>query len=124
METTATLRIMQEILQKRVELIWSYVNESENRVHPHEESRRSILRWKVISVFIVLESEKILENSKKLVELGLDVRDALHLASAVEAKVDYFLTTDDKLIRKVTEFEGVVVLNPREAVEKLDEYIN
>lgn len=123
-ETAASLRILHEIASERVDLVWSYINESENLRNKFEEKKRSIYEWKQIAVIEILESENLLTNGKKLIELGLTVGDALHIASAAEAKADFFLTTDDKIIRKVAEFEGVVVLNPIDALEKLDEYIN
>jgi predicted nucleic acid-binding protein len=66
----------------------------------------------------------VLANANNLMALGLRVGDALHLASAVEGEADFFLTTDDKILRKVTDFEGVIVLDPIRMVEKIDEYDN
>ena len=43
--------------------------------------------------------EKILERAKRLQKLGIKSLDALHVACAESAKVDIFLTTDDKLLR-------------------------
>jgi len=43
--------------------------------------------------------EKILERAKRLQKLGSKSLDALHVACAESAKVDIFLTTDDKLLR-------------------------
>ncbi len=43
--------------------------------------------------------EKILERAKRLQKLGIRSLDALHVACAESAKVDIFLTTDDKLLR-------------------------
>ena len=124
LETIATLKILQEILDGNIELIWSYVNETENRRNPFVENKKSILLWKQKASEIIIESQKLLENGEKLIELGLGIGDALHLASAVDGKADLFVTTDDRMIRKIAEFEGVLIINPINAVEKLDEYIN
>ena len=43
--------------------------------------------------------EKILERAKRLQKLGIKSLDGLHVACAESAKVDIFLTTDDKLLR-------------------------
>ncbi len=105
-ETSAVLQILSKISTGELDLAWSYVNESENLRNPFEENKRSILGWKQIATIEVLESENLLENSQKVIELGLAVGDALHIASAVEANADFFVTTDDKIIRKIVEFEG------------------
>lgn len=123
-ETEATLHILQEIAAGGIELIWSYVNESENLRNENEEVKKSIFGWREVARIEVLETENLLRSADLLLELGLSVGDALHVASAAEGNADLFLTTDDKLIRKVSEFEGVIVINPTEAIEKLNEYIN
>ena len=89
-ETAAALRILHEIASERVDLVWSYINESENLRNKFEEKKRSIYEWKQIAVIEILESENLLTNGKKLIELGLTVGDALHIASAAEAKADFF----------------------------------
>lgn len=42
-----------------------------------------------------------------LEQQGLDALDAVHLACASVAKVDYFCTCDDKLFRKATVMTGL-----------------
>jgi predicted nucleic acid-binding protein len=56
--------------------------------------------------------------------MGLKVGDALHIAAAVNGKADFFLTTDDKILRKLSNFGGVMVLDPVRMVAKIDEYAN
>lgn len=104
--------------------MWSFINESENHENPSEENKWAIIKWKDVSEIEIIESPKILTHANKLMKLGLRVGDALHLASAVEGKADFFLTTDDKILRKVTDFEGVIVLDPIRMVGKIDEYDN
>ena len=123
-ETKAILYILQEIAAGGIELIWSHVNDTENHRNENEEVKRLIFGWKEVARIEILETENLLRRADLLLELGLSVGDALHVAAAAEGNADLFLTTDDKLIRKVAEFEGVIVVNPTEAIEKLNEYIN
>ncbi len=124
LETEAALHILEEIAAGRLELIWSYVNETENLRNENEEVKRSIFGWKEVALIEVVETTYLLKSANLLLKLGLTVGDALHLASAAEGKAEIFLTTDDKLIRKVSEFKGVIVLDPINAIEKLNEYVN
>jgi len=123
-ETIAVLRSLSEIKSGKLKLVWSFVNESENYENPFEENKWAIVKWKDISEVEIIESAVLLANANKLMTMGIGVGDALHLASAVEGKADFFLTTDDKILRKVTDFEGMIVLDPIRMVEKIDEYTN
>lgn len=55
---------------------------------------------------------------------GIHAKDALHAASAIEGKADYFLTTDDKLLEKLSLTEEIKAINPVDIVEVIDEYNN
>jgi len=64
---------------------------------------------------VVEITETILKRAEKLEASGFDGYDAIHLASAEQAKVDVFLTTDDN-IQKVSnrnkEVFSFVIANP------------
>ncbi len=51
-------------------------------------------------------------------------KDALHLAAAVAAKADFFVTTDDKILKRVNNFDKVIVIDPISLTAKFDEYEN
>lgn len=120
----AVLRILSEIESGKLELAWSFINESENFENPFEENKWAILKWKDMSQIEIVESIELLSRAKRIMALGLRAGDALHLACAVEAKADFFLTTDDKILKKVVEFDSVIVTDPIRMVDKLDEYDN
>lgn len=84
----------------------------------------AISKWKDIAEIEITESPELLGLAKGLVDIGIGVGDALHLASAAEVNADFFLTTDDKILRKLTDFEGVIVLDPIRMVAKIDEHSN
>jgi hypothetical protein len=123
-ETIAVLRIFIEITSGRLQLIWSYVNESENFENPFFENRWAIAKWRDTATSEVIETPESLQNASELISMGLKVGDALHIAAAVNGKADFFLTTDDKILRKLSNFGGVMVLDPVRMVAKIDEYAN
>ena len=53
---------------------------------------------------------------------GFEPLDALHLASAEEAKADYFCSCDDRLLKKAKSFPRlkVRVMSPIELAEEID----
>lgn len=67
-------------------------------------------------------SEEILDRAQKLESLGFDEFDAVHLASAENAKVDIFLTTDDNLQKVSNRNKNLlpfVVINPVKWLEEV-----
>ena len=49
-------------------------------------------------------------NAEKYEKLGIKQYDALHIACAVEAKCDYFLTTDKGILKK--NITDIKTINP------------
>ena len=52
-------------------------------------------------------TDEVAQLAESFEQLGLRALDAVHLASASLAKVDYFCTCDDKLFRKASEIAGL-----------------
>ncbi len=44
--------------------------------------------------------------------------DSLHIACAVFAKAEYFLTTDDKVIKKANTLTGIKITDPIDFIKK------
>lgn len=63
---------------------------------------------------------KIEKRSRGFVELGIHFLDAVHLASAESARVDYFCTCDDGFLKKARKISGlkVKVVSPPELAEE------
>jgi predicted nucleic acid-binding protein len=77
-----------------------------------EERQNSTKKWKKYSVVDIEETEFILKRARNILKLGVKSKDALHVACAVDAKCDYFLTTDDRIIKKLKSFKDIAVINP------------
>ena len=109
LETEAKLFVQKSILNNKFELVWSYILDYENSANPYNNRKQSISKWKTIAVLDVDPSETILRCAKEIMQKGIKKKDALHIACAIEAKCNYFLTTDKKLIR--TPFDKIIVIN-------------
>ena len=71
---------------------------------------------------VVEITEKILKQAEKLEASGFESYDAIHLACAEEAKVDVFLTTDDKIQKAANRKKEVfsfMVSNPVRWLEEV-----
>lgn len=119
-ETEAKLELQQRIREKKIGLAWSYRLDFENKHHPFPERAASILLWRHLAEVRVSETEQVLEQGRSLTLLGIKSFDALHVACAIAAGADLFITTDDALLRKLRTFQKVAVLSPGEALAKAE----
>ena len=118
METEAKLFIQHAILTGVYELVWSYVLEFENNQNPYKERRSAIYDWKKYASVFCSENDHIILYAETLFSKGIKVKDALHIACAVEANTDFFITTDKKLINTV--IPEIRVINPLTIINELN----
>ena len=73
------------------------------------------------SSFVVL-NEQIEQRAKAFGKIGIKALDALHLASAEAAEVDYFCTCDDKFLNKAKRVGDLktTVVSPVELIEAVE----
>jgi len=121
LETEAKLDIQERIVQGKVELAWSYILDFENEANPFEQRKLAIKDWKVHACVDADETKEILGTAERFERMGVRSKDALHLACAVAMKCEYFLTTDDQLVKKTSGVTEIKVTDPvsfiREEVE-------
>jgi hypothetical protein len=124
LETEAKLYIQSQIKDGNLELVWSYILDFENAQNPFSERGTAIKKWIGFCAIDIVETPALIEKAKQLLAFGIKSKDALHIASAMEANADYFLTTDDKLLNKTDLITDVKLINPTEFVKVLDNYDN
>jgi len=120
LETEAKLEIQQRIQDKKVQLAWSYVLDYENGANPFEERRDVIARWRALASEEVDETPAVLEQAQQIAARGVRAKDALHVACAMAAECDYFLTTDDLLLKKMKDFKGITVADPTQFIIEVE----
>lgn len=84
----------------------------ENAFNPFPERKKIILNWKKLAVQIIEESTILLELAGEIQNLGLKPKDALHVACAIVAGCDFFITTDKGILKKANNFGKVNVVSP------------
>lgn len=112
LETEAKLRIQERVVAGEIELAWSYLLDYENAASPFEERRTAVASWKHRAVVDVVETPALLENARSLTTLGIRSKDALHVACAVEAGCEYFVTTDDALLGRLARYVRILAVDP------------
>ncbi len=119
LETQAKLAIQDAILKGYYQLIWSYILEYENAQNPYVATRNEIAKWHDQAIEVVMASPPILEEARQLMNANIHQKDALHVACALFAKVDYFVTTDRKLLKKLSSLDKIKAVNPITFIEEL-----
>jgi len=117
LETEAKLFVQRAILLHKFELVWSYILDYENAANPYQNRKQAIAKWRKIAKVDIDATETVINNAEKIMLKGIKQKDALHLACAIEAQCDYFLSTDKKLLK--TTFDEIVTINPIDFIKIL-----
>ena len=111
-ETEAKLELQRKIDLSEYELAWSYVLDFENSVNPFPERRLTIAAWKRRAVIDAVESDAVLKHAQEATKLGLSALDALHVGCAIAADCNFFVTTDDRILKRIQRLGALTVISP------------
>ncbi|MCL2744093.1 MAG: hypothetical protein FWE67_09590 [Planctomycetaceae bacterium] len=100
LETEAKLFIQEGIKNETFELVWSYILDFENDANPFPRRRKSIQARQSFAKTDVEESDELLLLMASFEQRGIKPHDALHLAAAVIAEADFFITVDADILKK------------------------
>lgn len=121
LETQAKLAIQELVKDRKISLVWSFILDYENQAHPDKIIKNEIFLWRNIADLMIANNDKVLEKAKEYVLSGLGKKDALHIASAINAKCNYFITVDKEILRKTKRFDNIVVCSPIAFIDYLEE---
>ena len=125
LETQAKLYVQDLIKNKKLDLVTSYVLWYENSQNPYETKRIAIGDFiqKNSAEYIDIEkADEIKNKAEEIMETGVKVKDAYHVACAVFSSCDCFLTTDNRLLKYRT--DEIQMLNPVDFIRRLEEDSN
>ena len=103
LETQAKLYIQSLVRNEKLDLIYSYVCFYENYINPFENKKLAISEFFKNAKYCVIESHNVIQKASEIIKNGLQPLDALHLSCAISAKVDYFITVDDDILKYSTD---------------------
>jgi len=66
------------------------------------------------------KAEKVIVKAAEIMEYQIKNKDAIHIACAIEAGCDYFITTDDELAKRYTGKE-INICSPIDFIKILEE---
>ena len=112
LEAEAKLKIQEEIRARKIELVWSYILDYENAKNPYPERKLRISGWRDYAKMEVQESTELLASASTLHKEGLPKLDSLHLACAITAGCEYFITTDDRILKCKPRVTAINIADP------------
>lgn len=112
LETEAKLRIQYLMRLGIVEYVWSKVLDYELGQSPFFDDEGKIADWSDWAVVYVDVNPQITARGAEIMRHKVKRMDALHLACALAAGCDWFLTTDRGILKKVSKLGTMRVANP------------
>ena len=119
LETQTKLYVQDLVKNKEIALVTSYVLWYENSQNPYETKKKAInefLQKNSVEYIDVDKSGIIKTKAEEIMKTGVKMKDAYHVACAVCASCDCFLTTDDRLLRYRT--DEIQIINPIDFVRR------
>lgn len=121
-ETEAKVIIQQKIKNAECELIWSSILDFECAKNPFEKHRIAILNWRNIASTMIMVDKSVLERATGLISVGVGKYDALHVACSIAGGAEVFVTTDDRLLKRVRAIDSVVAMLPQDALAFVEKW--
>ena len=112
-DKNAVIKIQKEIIKKNIELATSFMLHYENYQNKNVRNRNYndffIKNYRTIYIGV----DRLDDLNKKIsviTECGVKIKDAYHIASAILAGCDFFVTVDKKLLRVSSEEIKIISL--------------
>jgi len=122
LEALAKLSIQQDIRDNKVDLVTSYILVAENGANRFEAKRKDIQAFidKQTHTFVSeTSSSKVKEIAKEIMNSGVKLMDACHIACAIIAGCDYFISTDKRLLKYHS--DKIKIVNPTTYVLEMED---
>ena len=113
METIACGEIFAKAETGDVELAWSFMHEDENAISPFLDRKAEVIKLSELCRVRLAPSERMKSEALALQgKNNLSAKDALHVACAFLSNIKFFLTCDDRVIKRTGgQIGDMVVMN-------------
>jgi len=115
-ETLAKLSIQELVLKHEIDIVWSYILKYENSQNIFDSKREAITKWEKSSIQFIGKSDKVTDLARHIASTGVQAADALHIACAITAGCDYFISVDNRVLKY--QDNRIVICNPIDFIMK------
>ena len=120
-EKLAIYKIQEHIVQKKIQLVTSFMLHYEI-LGIKDENKRSYIEFFIKhykKMYVGVDFIDILDKKvENIIKSGIKHKDAYHLASAIFTECDYFLTFDKRLLK--FNYDKMIIMNPVDFVKLLE----
>ncbi len=123
-ETLAKLKIQEAVRDEKLLLTTSYVLVAENTANPSKTKKTDIQYFidKHTYVFVSQNKEEDINRiAEEIMRTGVKYMDACHVACAIIAGCDYFISTDKRLLKYIS--DSIIITNPVDFVIEKEEIL-
>ena len=121
-ETEAKIMIQQKIQDAECELLWSAILDLECSFNPVTAHRMAIMNWRAEACAQIMIDETVFEEAQRLLASGIGEYDALHVACAKVGPADLFVSTDDRLLKRLRTVGGLQAKLPQDALAVMERW--
>ena len=120
LEAQAKLFIQKQIVDGKLELIYSFISVYENSQNPYSIRKNTISDFfSNASIYISEDNVNVIkQRASEIMKTGIKTKDALHISCAIEGKANYFVTTDIRLLKYSS--DEVKIINPIDLITILE----
>ncbi|MBO4401715.1 MAG: hypothetical protein J5809_07700 [Selenomonadaceae bacterium] len=121
-DKNAVIAIQKEIIKKNIELATSFMLHYENNQNSNLRNRNynDFFMRNYRTIYVGVDNlEELKPEVEKMLAAGIKIKDAYHIASAIVADCDYFVTVDKKLLKYIS--KEVKIVSPTEFVKIMAE---
>ena len=122
MEAQSKLQIQELIKNRKLDLVGSYILDYEVSRNPYEMRKQAIVQFinNNMSGYVGVDrAPKIKPIAESIMETGIKEKDAYHVASAIYAECDYFISTDMRLLKYTS--DKIKLVTPIDFIIKMEE---
>jgi predicted nucleic acid-binding protein len=116
-EAESVILILDMVEHRKAELINSSVLAYETLMNPFIYRREYIASYLNMASIYVATNAALLKRAREIERIGIAALDALHLASAEQAEAEWFITCDDRILRRGRRGRPPVAFNVSTPVE-------
>lgn len=121
LETEAKLHIQDMVKNGELELVVSYALMYENAKNRYRHKREAISEYMAANAKYYVGQENDCEIAKiaeTVKATGIKAMDALHIACAIFSESDFFITTDDRVLKYHP--EEIAIVTPGEFIRRME----
>ena len=121
LETEAVLFIQQTIKDTKVELVWSSILDFEIKKSSFETRQEATDEFRKLACSVADVTPAVEHEARQLQSQGLAIIDSLHLACAISAGCDYFITVDRGILKN--QVPKIATVSPIQFVHVYEENV-